>query len=135
MNENVNAVENKEVAAEAAVVVTVEAAIKAVEAAKTPADVVDATEAALAVCKEERDVKAARRISASTYGIWHSDEASASKLVSWCDDRLKQLKHWTDNVLALRAKAQSKLTEGMTLKERLIGVTPEQLKAYLDGLN
>lgn len=133
--ENVNVVENNVVAAEAAVVVTVEAAIKAVEAAKTPADVVRATEAALAVCKEERDVKAARRISASTYGIWHGDGATASDLVSWCDDRLKTLKHWTDNVLALKASQQSKLTEGMTLKERLAGVSPEEIKAYLDGLN
>lgn len=135
MNENVNAVENNVVAAEAAVVVTVEAAIAAVKAAKTPADVVRATEAALAVCKEKRDVKAARKLSASTYGIWHGEEATASELVSWCDNRLGELTKWTENVLALKASAQSKLTEGMTLKERLLGVTPEQLKAYLDGLN
>lgn len=133
--ENVNVVENNVVAAEAAVVVTVEAAIKAVEAAKTPADVVRATEAALAVCKEERDVKAARRISASTYGIWHGEGASASELVSWCDDRLDTLQKWTENVKALKAQAQSKLTEGMTLKERLAGITPEELKAYLEGQN
>ena len=130
-----NGVENNVAAEAAEVVVTVEAAVKAVEAAKTPADVVRATEAALAVCKKERDVKASRRIAASTYGIWHGDEATPSELVSWCDERLKTLHRWTENVEALKASAQSKLTEGMTLKERLVGITPEQLKAYLDGLN
>lgn len=134
MNENVNVVENNVVAAQAEVI-TVEAAVKAVEAAKTPADVVRATEAALSVCKTERDVKTSRRIAASTYGIWHGEAATASELVSWCDERLQTLHRWTENVEALKADAQSRLTKGMTLKERLEGVTPEEIKAYLDALN
>ena len=129
-----NGVENNEAAAKAEVI-TVDAAIAAVEAAKTPTDVVEATEAALAVCKEKRDVKASRKLSSKIYGIWHGDEATASDLVSWCNDRLDELSKWTDNVKALKAKAQSKLTEGMTLKERLLGITPDQLRAYLEGQN
>lgn len=67
-----------------------------------------------------------RAIQAQQYGMWYSEDATASDLVSWCDGRIAKYTEWIKNCKALKAASQLEL---------LAGVPKETLEAALAALN
>lgn len=60
-----------------------------------------------------------RAIMAQKYGVWYKKNASASELVSWCNDRIAKCNEWIENLQNLREESQKQLFKGMTKEEVL----------------
>lgn len=58
-----------------------------------------------------------RAAMAQKYGSWYKKNASASELVSWCNDRIAKCNEWIENLKVLREESQKQLFKGMTKEE------------------
>lgn len=60
------------------------------------------------------------------YGMWYKEGATASDLVSWCDERISTYNEWIKNCQVLKEESQVRLLSGMP---------KETLEAALAALN